>query len=654
MGDTKIEKLLKLLRTVKDIPVSQLTHRVRYEIASRAMPRLPLALREYLALGTEPKTPPLRKGYLGALELDRAITPSSKPQDGYTFDFLSEPRTLSFPIRWNDPRYSRLWQFHLHSFDWAREDLEAVYQDPTSRQPLADKASHLMHDWIDQNTFYTFDGWHPYTTSLRIVHWAFFTKAFPALATEKLLSSLWKQLRYLERHKEYALGGNHLLENLRALIVGGLLFEAPAAERMVARSVRELERQLEHQILPDGGHYERSTSYHLIVTNLVGETLACLQSAGWPEIPQSIFDQLKKMLLFAESIRLSSGAYPLWNDAAYNMSLPLDTVVGWNNKLLGFSPVRPEPPLPYLYKHLLTSSTNPSNPKFDVPSSKPGFAPHTGYFLLRNKRGFELGFDCAPPCPKELPGHAHADCLTIDVYYKGKPIVVDTGTSQYQGGAIRNFERSTPAHNTITLDGRNQSEVWGSFRVGRKAMPRHVRYGKEGGWDWVSAAHDGYAIEPLFATHHRWVGLGPAGVLVLDRLESERNVAFVSNFHFAPGLTLEGEAERDTYRVLLNGSALYLTIFGLSPQDDHAWLEPEISNSWHAPIMGRRHPRGTLRIKGSTGDSRFRACGMLLSRTVIVDIGFEWHDEHGRLVLGDEILTWSMRGGSLTPTSLGI
>jgi hypothetical protein len=158
----------------------------------------------------------------------------------------------------------------------------------------------------------------------------------------------------LHRHKEYFAGGNHLLENLRALIVGGLNFNHPSAEEIVRVALGELEQQLAIQVLPDGGHYELSPMYHLIVMSLVAESVACLQSAGW-SVPERVSAPLRRMLQFAQGIRLSNGAYPLWNDAAYNVINPLDEVVSWVSQLLGEPSTHPTDAL---HERLLRATGN--------------------------------------------------------------------------------------------------------------------------------------------------------------------------------------------------------------------------------------------------------------------------------------------------------
>ena len=96
----------------------------------------------------------------------------------------------------------------------------------------------------------------------------------------------------------------------------------------------------------------------------------------------------------------------------------------------------------------------------------------SGYVVMRPGPRLHLVADVGPPCPPELPAHAHADCLSFELAVDGQRTVVDTGTSTYAPGERRQYERSTRAHNTVEVDGADQSEVWGDV-PGRPPGPAH-------------------------------------------------------------------------------------------------------------------------------------------------------------------------------------
>ena len=68
------------------------------------------------------------------------------------------------------------------------------------------------------------------------------------------------------------------------------------------------------------------------------------------------------------------------------------------------------------------------------------------------------------------PGHAHADSLSFELSINSKRFFVNSGTSTYSRSKLRNFQRSTKAHNTIEVNHTNSSDVWDIFRVGALSL----------------------------------------------------------------------------------------------------------------------------------------------------------------------------------------
>lgn len=87
--------------------------------------------------------------------------------------------------------------------------------------------------------------------------------------------------------------------------------------------------------------------------------------------------------------------------------------------------------------------------------------PASGYFRLEPTPGDVLVVDCGPIGPDYQPGHAHCDTLSFELSLNGRRVIVDSGCSQYVDGEIRQYNRGSLGHNTLAIDGVNQSEVWG-------------------------------------------------------------------------------------------------------------------------------------------------------------------------------------------------
>lgn len=117
--------------------------------------------------------------------------------------------------------------------------------------------------------------------------------------------------------------------------------------------------------------------------------------------------------------------------------------------------------------------------------------------------------------------------LTVD----GAPLIVDSGVYEYTAGEWRDWFRSTRAHNTVEIAGRNQSEVWGSFRVARRAMPRNVRFDGTT----LTGEHDGYRRLDPPAIHKRTITHVPdASFTITDEIVGSGVTEAKSYIHLHP------------------------------------------------------------------------------------------------------------------------
>ena len=152
--------------------------------------------------------------------------------------------------------------------------------------------------------------------------------------------------------------------------------------------------------------------------------------------------------------------------------------------------------------------------------------------------GWHLIADVGAPCPDELPAHAHADTLSCLVHVDSEPLLVDTGTSTYAPGAVRSYERSTAAHNTVEVDGADSTEVWGAFRAARRARVRGIAADSGPGGVTIEAAHDGYSRLGGQPVHRRRWSLTTDGLKVHDLVTGSGRHAIAVRWHLAPGSTV--------------------------------------------------------------------------------------------------------------------
>jgi len=345
-----------------------------------------------------------------------------------------------------------------------------------------------MHVWIAGNPPGRGEGWHPYPLSTRVGNWIAAISLEPSLSTSIVEDSLRRQLAFLERNVELGILGNHLVRNARALALGATAFDDP---RLAAISRALLRRELPEQVLADGGHYERSPVYHLIVLRDLLEIRAATETTD-------LDAAIEGMSRFGACLARPDRAPALFNDGGLDLAPDLGEVL-------------PDPPT-------------------DL-----SVFPETGYVVVRSPERW-LAFDCGPPGPRYLPAHAHADVLSFQLWSHGRSIVADPGTYSYEG-AEREWFRSSPAHATIAIDAQSQFVFWGAFRAG--LLPRVELHDASG--DGVSgsatASLTGFPGIRGAGRHCRTIRWARDGsVTIEDEVAARGRRRVVSTIPLAPGL----------------------------------------------------------------------------------------------------------------------
>ena len=297
--------MLRYWHAIRYQPTWQIVGRVRHS-ASMAACRVASAAGWNAAIG---RLCDMRAGGFDANEGFRYPDEGPYPHGGYLggnrFRFLEEEADFGPSIDWAVLGKPLLWRFHLHYFDWlpklAREQPELALDQADS--------------WADSNPAGLQPAWHPYPTSLRIVNWAR-ALAMPGSvhASRRILRSLSRQAAFLEANLEHHLGGNHLIENAYALLVAGLFFRCSAAQRWESRGLSVLVSELQDQVLADGGHFERSLSYHFRVNLVCREAVQLLQANG-RAVPPGLIEIDDRMRRFTEKLLHEDGNIPLFHDA---------------------------------------------------------------------------------------------------------------------------------------------------------------------------------------------------------------------------------------------------------------------------------------------------------------------------------------------------
>jgi len=492
------------------------------------------------------------------------------------FRFLNHAETFPGSPDWTARHGGHLWSYHLHYFAYA-VDLAWAWRI-AGDEAYARRFESLATGWIRATADGRGDGWEPYALATRIVRWAealiLFGDGIGGDARGEIGRSLWRQLAVLERRLERHLLANHLQRDLQALAVGGLLFDGPDAARWRRVGTRGLWRALDEQVLGDGGHFERSPMYHAVALEDFLRSAALLRAAG-EQMPGAAEERLRRMTRALGVLSRPDGTLHLFNDAAQ-----------------GEAPRRAD--LDALARHVLGEGV-PADPG-------PLELPETGYFGWAGG-GTRLLADCGIPGPAYQPGHAHCDLLSFELDLAGRPVVVDAGVRGYEGDPFRAYARSTRAHNTVMVDGREQSEVWGTFRVGGRASPVDpVLHG-----DGYGAVFEG-GCRPWHAprtVHRRRIEVRDGHCAVTDRVEGSAGAPLESWIHFHPEFAVRREG--DGWIAERPGQAVALETWGADETTLHPG-ERDPVQGWHFPEFGRALSAPALCLRVHANDGRAFGC----------------------------------------------
>lgn len=341
--------------------------------------------------------------------------------------------------KWFDESKTHLWNFNLHYFEYGIA-LAAAYTK-SSNYKYIHKLEDLYMNWhknayINRNA----DAWHPYTISLRLKNLLITLdivkkKNLSRTCFEVIENDIYCQYVFLQKNLEKNLLGNHYFENLVTVFICSLAFCETAISEQFAKL---LKIEIKEQILPDGMHFERSFMYHnLILEDLLRSYLA-IKSANYldPELLDIIEMVSKRMCDVCFSFERDEERLPGFNDAGSNVAKTSTQLINACKYIFEYEPNRI-----YALKN-------------------------AGYYHLENKY-ISLIFDCGAFAPCYISGHGHCDALSFELYYKDEPILVNSGTYNYQTDK-RAYFRSTEAHNGLRNVKYEQSECWGEHRTARR------------------------------------------------------------------------------------------------------------------------------------------------------------------------------------------
>ena len=396
-----------------------------------------------------------------------------------SFSFLNISHSFSNKINWNFNKFGKLWTYNLNYFDF-------LNQENISKET----GLQLILDFI-KNDATLKDGKEPYPISLRGINWVKFLSN-NQVKDELINNTLYFHYCILFKNLEYHLLGNHLLENAFSLLFGAYYFQD---EKLYNKSKNLLISELNEQVLKDGAHFELSPMYHQIILSRLLDGIQLIKlNSEWKKDNLLSFMEAKASLMISwlHNITYKNGNIPMLNDATFNIAPN-------SKKILTYA------------KHLEIKSQY-------IPLSD------SGYRKILSKH-YELFIDLGDIGPDYQSGHAHSDTFNFELIKNGNPIFVDTGISTYEKNNKRQEERSTHSHNTVQIGAKDQTQVWGGFRVAKRAKITHLIEKP----NFIEASHDGYLSDGY--KHTRSFLWGEKYLILKDKINRSTSNKAKAYFH---------------------------------------------------------------------------------------------------------------------------
>jgi len=479
-----------------------------------------------------------------------------------------------------------------------------------------DTAETLLSLWIDQNPVGIGVNWTmAMEAALRAISicllmdllWPF--RPDERLWVAKVTRSLWQHLLYIEAHLEFShfARSNHYLSNLLGLFCLSTFLNGPGMERRRRRYQRRIEEEIFHQTYADGGDYEASTGYHVLVTQMFTCALLLLRGAG--VAPSTAFTaRLREMYKFAAALADAEGRIPhvgdcddgrvevLLDDLEQMLGVPvterdslaISNFLGTGAALLdGDFGGRFEDAAWYGLAPSRRAEKSAAKAAGRGPANTILF-PQSGVAIARLK-AWEVIFFAIPNGAKGKGSHTHNDKLSFVLRLNGQELLGDSGTGVYtRDWAARNGFRATAAHNTLVIDGVEQNRISSHrdhlFFLGNEAAVTSVQCKQMPDRLVLRASHSGYSA--LQVTHARRLELSDTGFAIEDTVEGIGGHDFELNLHLSPGWNVE--TQRSSGKVLtcrlVGPSSVWMEVSAAVPLQLDTRLAP-ISRSYGSSFL---------------------------------------------------------------------
>jgi hypothetical protein len=489
----------------------------------------------------------------------------------------------------------------------------------TSDERYADAFADTIRDWRRANPPGMGVNW---TSSLeagfRLISWCWSLSLFrgsaaltPQLRAD-LIDGIAGHASRIERYLSHYFSPNtHLTGEALGLFYAGTLFPLlPGASRWRQHALDILIRESDRQILPDGVYMEQSTCYQSYTAEIYLH-FAMLAARNRIPVPDGVLRRVESLLDALLALRRPDGSLPQIGDADGGRLLPLEprpagdasgifaiaaAVLKRGDYAWAAGRLMPE---------ILWLLGGEGAQVFDrlestLPSQAPSrLLPHGGYAVMRtgwDREADQVILDGGPLGCGFSGGHGHADLLSVEASFRGRPYIVDPGTFRYTSDeGWRGYYRGSAAHSTIEIDEVGQAGPRGPFGWVDRPAAQIIRWASTPALDTATAEHHAYGRLPDPVVHRRTVLLAkPRYCVIVDDLAGAAEHRVRLRFQFAPmSVTLDPSswvrAGRGTQEGLLihafSTTALKLSILEGETDPRQGWVAADYGDHHPAPML---------------------------------------------------------------------
>jgi len=482
-----------------------------------------------------------------------------------------------------------------------------------------------IRDWLKQNPpGYGVNWASPMEVAIRAVNWlwAIGLVADSSEISEEFLinflAGLLSHGRYLMANLEIRTDGittNHFLANVVGLLYLSLcLPEFSDAAKWRAFAVHALVEEMQRQVLPDGVHYESSTSYHRLVTEMF-LSVAVLCRNHKIDFPSAFWNRLAMMVGFVQAYTKPNGLAPQIGDeddgrlhvlSRYGTADPRD-----HRHILAVGALLFERDDWWAASGSSWHETlwygASRNPRWSHPSRTPvqdpssAAFPNAGLYIMRSGDKYVL-FNCGPVGTQGIGTHKHNDLLAIEVHLGGEDIIVDPGSFLYSSDPqVYDSFRSTAAHSTVMVDGEEQNRFLRKklFVLHPDASTKVLAWNTDNGRDSIVAEHNGYTRSDDPVVHRRSLTFerSTGQIQIIDDFTQPDGQSEVHEltwtFTFSPRCVVQ--PTMDGWTIRAGRLRLQLTAPVRDGEDERLPVTPEISDGRVSPRYGVQESAASLR-----------------------------------------------------------